>query len=231
MTSQSPAQARPRTPEEIGSLPACPEVAEEAKLRRISQIVHFTTLSGALGVLASNAVKSRTRLPQDKYLQYVYKPNSEIRKDSAWLDYVNLSVERINDWMFGSSEYWHTGEDNPWVVLSFRPEILAHPGVVFTTTNNIYPACRRGEGLLGFNQLFADVVLGRYGERHERTDKLPPWPTDRQAEVLYPVELSCDYLQRINVQLEESIDSIHGILAGLGKDTEVPICFAPEVFQ
>ena len=232
MVLQVPKRANPRSPEEIFQLTPCPEIAVEAERRGISQIVHFTTLSGALGVLASHAVISRQRLPNDKYLEHVYRPNVRSRsKDWRWLDYVNLSVERINDWMFDTSERWHAREGNPWVVLSFRPEILSHPGVVFTTTNNIYPSTLRAEGLPGFNQMFADIVLGWYGNRRDRTDKLPAWPTDRQAEVLYPGEVSCDYLQRIDVQDEESKYKIDGMLAGLMKDINVLICVNPEVFQ
>ena len=116
------------------------------------------------------------------------------------------------------------------LVLSFDPEILGHPGVVFATTNNIYPACKRAEGLAGFKRLFADQVHGRYDELHDRTNKRPEWPTDRQAEVLYPGELSCDHLQRIDVQVEATIDKVEGIKGGLNLD-DVPVLYAPEVFE
>ena len=131
--------------------------------------------------------------------------------------------------MFHSSTKWHLREDNPWVVLSFHPRILTHPGVVFTTTNNIYPSCRRSEGLAGFRQMFAEIVHGRYSEVHDRTDKEEAWPTDRQAEILYPGVLSCEHLQRIDVQLEQSLEGIDGLLGALSKN--VPVCYAPEVFE
>ena len=229
MPSETPAAARPRTAEEISRLSPCPEVAEAAAERGVMQVVHFTTVRGAVGVLASGFVKSRTRLPEDAYLEYVYRPNARFRKDPAWLDYVNLSVERINDWMFTTSVRWHVAEGNPWVVLSFDPEILAHPGVVFTTTNNIYPTCRRAEGLAGFSEMFADVVLGRYNSRHDRHGKPASWPTDRQAEILYPGELSREFLQRIYVQTEDGFRDVSGALGGL--NLSVPVHHAPEVFQ
>ena len=219
----------PKTANEIKSLPECPDVVVAAECRGITQVVHFTTVNGAIGILASNAVKSRLRLPKDRYIERIYKPNSLNRKDKLWLDYVNLSIEQINDWMFQHSEKWHAAEDNPWVVLSFHPRILAHPGVVFTTTNNIYPACMRAEGLAGFRRMFWNRIEGRYGTLHNRTNKLDSWPTDRQAEVLYPGELPCVDLQRIDVQLEESVDTIHGILSGLGR--EISVRHAPEAFE
>lgn len=220
--------ALPKTPKEIANLPACPEIVAAARQRRIDDIVHFTTVTGAIGILASCAVKSRSRLPEDAYLEFVYRPNAEFRKDQAWLDYVNLSVTRINDWMFESSVRWRSNADNPWVVFAFDPELLGDPGVVFATTNNIYPACRRAEGLDGFNSLFAESVIGRYGAEHDRDGKQASWPTDRQAEVLYPGELSCDYLRRIDVQLEDTVDTIQGALAGL--HATIRVRHAPEVF-
>lgn len=225
----SASTAIPRSPEELANQPNRPEVVVAARERGITDIVHFTTIKGALGVLASGALQSRAILPEAKYLEHVYRPNADFRKDAAWLGYVNLSVSRINDWMFDSSVRWHCDEDVSWVVLAFGPAILGHPGVVFTTTNNIYPRCRRAEGLDGFNSLFADTVLGKYDEVHDRAGKLDCWPTDRQAEVLYPRELPCRHLRRIDVQLAETTDVLAGILGGL--DLEVPVRLAPEVFQ
>ena len=220
---------RPRKPNEVATLPQFPEVILAAKQRGIEDVVHFTTVSGAVGVLAAGAVKSRKRLPKEKYLEHVYTPNVNQRKDPAWSDYVNLSITRINDWMFETSVRWHIADDNPWVMLAMDPELLGDPGVVFTTTNNIYPDCLRGEGLEGFNNLFADSVLGRYGSKHDRDGKHAAWPTDRQAEVLYPGEIQCKYLHRIDVQQENVVDTIHGALAGLG--LSVPVHHDPEVFR
>ena len=90
-------------------------------------------------------------------------------------------------------------------MLVFSAEVLTHPRVAFAAKNNIYPACIRAKGLAGLKQMFAATVVGRYGRRHDRGDKLPAWPTDRQAEVLYPGELSCDYLIRIAVQTEDAV--------------------------
>lgn len=223
------APARPRLSEELRALPPCPEIVAAATRRGIAEVLHFTTIQGAVGIIASGALKSRRRLPKEKYLEHVYRPNAAIRHDVAWLDYVNLSISRINDSMFGSSERWHVTEDVSWVVLSFVPEILGHPGVVFTTTNNIYPSCRRGEGLPGFNQLFDDPVFGRYNRRHTRAGIPEHFTTDRQAEVLYPGEVDVGFLQRIDVQLDEALDDVHGALGGL--DHLAPVRHAPEVFR
>ena len=222
--------ARPRTSDEVKLLPTQPSVLAAANELGVQFVVHFTTMNGVVGVFAAKAVKSRARLHRDEYLEHVYKPNANTRKDELWLDYVNLSIERINDWMFDTSSRWHATENNSWVLLSFAAEILAHPGVVFATTNNIYPACVRAEGLVGFKMMFADRVTGRYGQVHDRLGKDGAWPTDRQAEVLYPGELSCQYLRRVDVQTEAAVDTIHGMLGGLGANG-VEVRFAPEVFK
>ena len=221
--------ARPRAAREIEGLPDCPEILQEAGSRGITQVVHFTTLRGAVGVLAAGALKSRARVREDEYLEQVYRPNANFRKDPEWLDYVNLSIQRINEWMFQTSTRWHPLEIGSWVVLSFHPRILAHPGVVFTTTNNIYSSCERAEGLNGFRRMFAETVRGYYGQALGREGKLASWSTDRQAEVLYPGEVSCDHLQRIDVQSEPSLETIHGAMGAL--NANVPVLHAPEVFQ
>jgi hypothetical protein len=192
--------------------------------------VHFTTVLGTVGILSSRAVKSRRRLPADRHLEHVYRPNAVDRSgDIAWHDYVNLSLSRINAWMFDRSERWHAYDDVSWVLLAFPPDILDEPGVVFTTTNNIYPSCLRAEGLAGFHEMFRDPVLGRYSTPHTRVGLPDHFPTDRQAEVLYPGELALDTLQGIYVQLEQALDDIHGALGAL--DLDYPVHLAPEEFQ
>ncbi len=214
----------------MACLPPCPDVVTAAMTRGITQIVHFTTIHGAVGILASGALKSRHRLPREQYLEHVYRPNAQNRsRDAAWLDYVSLSISRINDWMFGTSERWHIADGVSWVVLSFMPDILSHPGVVFATTNNIYPACCRAEGLAGFNQLFDDPVIGRNSFAHSRSRLPDHFTTDRQAEVLYPGEVDVRYLQRIDVQTEDALDNVHGVVGAL--DHNVPVRHAPEVFK
>ena len=103
MSVEFPSQTVPRTPKQIESLPDRPEILPAAKSRGITKVVHFTTLKGRVGILASKAVKIRCRLPKNQYLKHVYRPNAAFRKDRDWLDYVNLSIERINDWMFDTS--------------------------------------------------------------------------------------------------------------------------------
>lgn len=116
-------------------------------------------------------------------------------------------------------------------MLSFTPEILDHEGVCFATTNNMYPAARQGEGLVGFEALFADEVAGKYGRIGRREDGFPPQlPTDPQAEVLYPRELSTEYLQRIYVSDVVSRRTIRAQCEAVGHP-EVEIVVRADFFE
>ena len=175
-------------------------IAAEAADRGITEILHYTTSRGVLGILASRALKSRSRLPEDKYLEHVWVPACPVRYDTEYLGYVNLSISDINSALYAIAEgKWHAGEFW-WGVLSLDPAILDHEGVTFATTNNMYPSAKRDTGLAGFEALFAERVAGRYGRVTTRPAAHPSSrPTDSQAEVLYPGELSTEYLQKIYV--------------------------------
>ena len=229
MSADKYTEAHPRSSDEIAMLSDCPEILTVAEEKGIKNVVHFTRTNGAIGALYTGALKSRKQLPEDQQVKFVYEPNASRRTDTKWLDYVNLSIERINDWMFKSSRRWHANSAYPWVVMSFHPRILAHPGVVFTTTNNKYPECKRAERLQGFRRMFSNSVVGYGGRPYTRVGKMSGWTTDRQAEVLYPGKLSCDHLQRIDVQLEETVDTIRSALEVL--NMSIPVQHAPEAFR
>jgi ssDNA thymidine ADP-ribosyltransferase, DarT len=203
-------------------------VQDVIEARAIEEVVHFTWHRGLMGALHSGFVKSRQRLPNAAELEFIYEPNSVYRKDLAWLDYVNLSISRINGEFFGHSCRWHRDKDLWWCVLSFDPIILTHPGVWFATTNNIYPAVRRATGSAGLETLFADTVLGRYSAVLRRNGSTPTnHTTCEQAEVLYPGELSLEYLRRIYVSTGEDCDEVRAQLAAI-RWRPVDVIIAPD---
>lgn len=193
-------------------------VEEIIRSKSITRVLHFTTTSGLLGILATWTVKSRARLPKDRYLEFIYKPNCEIRRDLAWLDYVNLSIQGINAIFFDiCANRWHS--DKEWCILSFVPDILTHKDVVFATTNNSYAGVKRGTGASGLMALYA----ARMGQCHKRDSSFerppgltPNLPTCPQAEVLYPCELSLDFLNKIFLSADEQADVLAGQIAALG---------------
>ncbi|MCK6411649.1 MAG: DUF4433 domain-containing protein [Azonexus sp.] len=185
-------------------------VLDLANERGVSEIVHFTTNKGLLGVLYTGLLKSRARLADDERLEHILKLNSATRKDTEWLDYVNLSVSQINTWFFSCSGRWHAGDDIWWPVLAFSPEILDHEGVVFATTNNIYTDVQRQVGEGGFHALFAPTITRWFGNVVARPVSHPSYLTTcEQAEVLYPAEVSTEWLRRIYVPSEAHADEVH----------------------
>ena len=221
-------EASPRIPEALAGLPHNDAIVEAARERGVTDVLHFTHTQNLIGILAT-AVKSRALVQADSYVELVHDPNCADRwRDREWTGYVSLSISRINDWMLGCSRRWHRNDDVEWVILSFEPEILGHPGVVFTTTNNAYPTCLRAEGMFGFGRVFADEVES-YNRTITRGDLDDRYPTDRWAEALYPGALSLDHLQRIYVDDEEMTEHIGGILSGVARDC--PTEFKPEVFR
>lgn len=197
----------------------------------IQEVLHFTTNKGLLGMLDSKAIKSRERLKDIQRLEYILKLNTPKVMDLAWIDYVNLSISRINSTLYGiSSGHWHNNNDIWWCILSFNPEVLTHAGVEFVTTNNIYPAARRGQGEIGLNALFADGVFARYSEKLTRSSKMPKSvPTCEQAEVLYPEEFSTKFLQKIYVLTDDDQDDACAQLAVMGY-SNVDVEVAPKKF-
>jgi hypothetical protein len=200
--------------------------------KSVGEVLHFTTNSGLAGILATKAVKSRAVLPSEKGLEHVYSPNCQYRKDTAWLDYVNLSISRINLHLFGiSSEKWHAGEDLWWVVLSLDPIVLTHDGVYFTTTNNMYTGVRRGLGEEGFEALFAQRVTRWAGNDVSRTATMETFETTcSQAEALYPHELSTEFLRKIYVLDEERADTVAAQVTALDHPA-VEVVVEPMAFQ
>lgn len=203
--------------------------------RGITEVLHFTTNRGLLGIFASGAVLSRDRLETNMYIEHILIRNCANRlKDVDWTDYVNLSISRVNGRMLGISESWHTNDDVWWTVLAFDVTLLAHPGVYFTTTNNTYSSCvRRSIGIEGLAALFAaSVEWGHYGSVHYRPCTAPTsFTTDPQAEVLYPAQVPTDRLQRVYVRDPDNIDYVKSLFPLFSSVPRVPVEHKPEVFQ
>ena len=211
------------------------QVTAYTAARGITEILHFTTNKGLIGILATRAVRCRDLLESDQYLEHIYTRNCADRfKDADWTGYVNLSISRVNGPMFDSSERWHATEELWWAVLAFDASILADPDVVFTTTNNTYQAVvKRGGGVDGLAALFAkEVPWGYYGSVRRRPSGMPDaWTTDAQAEVLYPAKIQIDRLMAIYVREAEHSDAVNGLLGAFPGAPRVPVTHKPEVFQ
>lgn len=206
-------------------------VSELAKKRGIEEVIHFTTNHGMLGILVKNALLPNSKLKEEDTLAFIFKQNSQTRKekDRIWLNYVNLSISKLNQSFYDYSANRHRAQDMFWVILSFSPEILSHEGVYFATTNNIYPSCKRGKGAEAFESLFANPVEGLYQKLFYRNEgHKDSWTTCEQAEVLYPNILGLEYLNHVYVKDEASKHAVKAQMSALNRKLNVIV--APEKF-
>lgn len=214
-------------------------VDEVISERGITEALHFTTNTGLLGMLASGAILARQQLPEEKYLEHVYRPNASVRKDPDWLDYVNLSISRINSEFFEHSSRWHRDRDVWWCVVSVDPVILTHDGVVFATTNNMYSGVGRASGATGLEALFAPTVTRWFGNQVTRPKDIPThFTTCHQAEVLYPGSVPSQYFRAVYVATGEHADIVGSqseILLPPDVESpgpsELPVLIRPDVFE
>ena len=223
-------EAEPQRRKEARRAQRCPEVVAAAKERGITSVVHFTRVrSGFVGILDRSAVKARRYVARDLRLRHVYSENAPDRsRDLTWHRYVNLSVSAINVRMLRYSKRWHPRED--WAILEFKPRILGHRGVVFTTTNNAYGVAHRARGLQGFEQIFTQVVpWGRRGSVRIRSSQGPHETTDPQAEVLYPFKLSLKHLHTVTVADDHACDAVEAALIHFSHEPKIEL--DPEAFQ
>ncbi len=207
-------------------------VADIIERRGIEELLHFTTNRGALGILASNAIKPRARLAADPMLEKIFYPNAENRsRDAPWHDYVNLSLTAINSKFFSiSANNWHRDKDFWWAIFAIAPDVMAHDGVHFTTTNNMYSGVQRQVGSAGLEAMFAPQITKWIGSVVPRSDKaLDNTPTCNQAEVLYPGELSTQYVRLIYVHSEKDADELAGQMAAV-VHRPLRIVVKPELF-
>lgn len=206
--------------------------------RGITELLHFTTNKGCLGVLATRALKPRQRLSQEEALEFILQVNAEDRsRDVEWHDFVNLSISRINAHFFRTSDLKHRDKDLWWCILSFRPEILGHPNVYFTTTNNMYSGVKRAVGAEGMQALFEPGIHQYYLSRESRNvtvtrgASLPEHLTTcEQAEALYPGEVPTEFLQAIYVADEAHLGEVAAQI-DVVDHRRIDIILAPDKFK
>ncbi|MDM0038785.1 DarT ssDNA thymidine ADP-ribosyltransferase family protein [Variovorax sp. J22G21] len=211
-------------------------IAEIIATRRIESILHFTSNKGSLGILDARAIKARARLNKDERLEHIFMPNAADRsRDEKWLDYVNLSISRINESFFNvSAGSWHKEKDFWWCIFDFSPDILNHQGVYFTTTNNMYSGVKRNQGGDALEAAFGRRIVQWSSSRSssiiQRDVALSPaLTTCAQAEILYPGELSTDFLQAVYVSADEFADELASQCSVVGHPA-VDIRVRPELF-
>ena len=171
--------------------------------RGITEVVHFTTNNGLVGILRTGRLSANAFLKDEERLAHILKINSPNRnRDANWLGYVNLSISEINDYYFNYSKTKNTNNRHAyWCLLSFDANVISDPGVYFSTTNNAYPFTSRARGIDGLNALFQPEIKRMGTWTATRTGEHGAHqPTCRQAEALYPGHLPLAHLRAIYVE-------------------------------
>ncbi|PLC58454.1 DarT ssDNA thymidine ADP-ribosyltransferase family protein [Photobacterium carnosum] len=203
---------------------------------KIEEVLHFSTNHGLVGMASLNAIISRDQIKDmdpNSPLYALNAKNAKFRSDPEWIEYVNLSISRINSSFFRFSRTWKRAPYDYWIILSFKPEILEHQNVVFSTTNNIYHrSCIRKQGIDGLKNCFADSVISKNNTRITRTKDLPlNWTTCPEAEVLYYKTLSLDYLNCIYVEDNDTYDQVVTTLFALTDKTDFNVIINQDKFK
>jgi hypothetical protein len=167
------------------------DIDDYVTTHKITEVLHFTTNSGILGILGEKALLPRSELKASQTLEFILHNNCDVRKDPEWTGHNSMSLTKINSSFFSFSERRHAAHaDLWWCILSFKPDILSHGDVVFVSGNNTWPGAVKSKGLPGLKKMFAATVPGRYGSTIFRSPGVPiNQPTSIEAEVLYPGKL------------------------------------------
>ena len=204
------------------------------KERGITRLVHFTPFCNLLGVYEMGALWAKQKIEtvaqskSDFFLLDYIRWNDGLRLDGR-RDCINLSIQRINQYLFTSFKKKFT-ECDIWCILEISPEILAAEGVSFTVGNaasSYVRNCGTGIGIDALKAMFTDsVVVGNmYGRRVSTRMGVPNnCPTDRQAEVMFPDEINVKYIQGIVVESEE-----HHAMVSRALQIEYPEMKLPQV--
>lgn len=208
----------------------------------ICEVLHFTTNRGVVGTLASGFLKSRRLLREEDYLQHILRVNSASRpeeslyfdKSQDWLNFVNLSISEINRRFFEFFLTWHPKEDVWWAILSFDAELMEHSGVWFATTNNGYEHCIRLQEVGGLSRCFEKKIARKGTWTAWRGGRPAHLPTCEQAEVLYPEQVSINFLRKVYVQRGEDQDRVRGWIREFAASyptlNDVEVVLAPAKF-
>ena len=211
----------------------CNTIPDFCSENGIDEVLHFTTNRGLVGVMSVGAIIPRSQLKEHDTLDFLSPENAPFRSDGDWINYINLSITRINYSFFGYCKSWKHNALSYWVIFSFKSEILAHTNVLFTTTNNIYTSSvKRMGGVAGLKECFLPSVLSKHNRAICRTSiTANNWPTCAESEVLYFDRLSLEYLNCIYVEDSDTYDQVCTTIETLTgrKDIEVIIC--PDKFK
>lgn len=204
------------TPKAVWSLSAAALIEQYAKLRGISELVHFTRLANLPSILQSGLIP-RAKLERD--LSIAVDINDELRIDGR-RDCSCLSITRINTYVFYTFSH-HRARDADWCIIHFDSSIIWKLYSIFCATNAattgaVAEAEKNGWTVAGLQALFQDPVVTNRGEVARSAlaaGGLPSNVTSNpQAEVLVRETIEPSFIRSVTVRhrCDEAIIRQHG---------------------
>lgn len=201
-------------------------IREEAQLRGVRRLCHFTGSANLASILSSGRGIRSTDYLRKKGL--ALPVTTDRWRLDGHLDHVCLSVQVPNAWCFEKIRKARGGD---WVVLFIAPLYLWRPGTKFCPVNAATAFGRLlEEGPEAFRAMFQPTMsLGR-GEYTRRANYPAFLPTDEQAEVVVPNGISPHHIVGIAVHDEAQGAREHRELLDHGI-APPPIVVVPEFYD
>lgn len=186
----------------------------EIKKRNITCLVHFTETINLLSIVKEGHLLSRYRINEiDTESKDFIVQNDQIRLDTLQ-DYINLSIEFPNSFLFRRFRERQKEPFINWCVLKIRPIYIYKVGTLFSISNAA-SSFSRNAGIAGdlkkFQELFSETLTISYPSGYSRTltrkHLKDCYPTDEQAEVLVKGEIPYSDVMQICFEDEESLIS------------------------
>ena len=186
----------------------------EVKRRSITRVVHFTPTINLISIYGQEALLSREQLkcltveyPELHLADYV-EINDQLRLDHL-NDYLNLSIQHPNHWLFKKFREYCRNWCDSWCVIALTPECLWYADTMFSIGNAASSYSKR-HGINGlyatFCSLFQDKVIAgnMYSQRIlTRANLTDCHPTDAQAEVLVKTRIPIECITGIFFETQE----------------------------
>ncbi len=198
----------------------------EIKTRNITCLVHFTETINLLNIIQQGHLLSRYRINEIEHESRDFiVQNDQIRLDNLQ-DYINLSIESPNSFLFRRFRERQRDAFINWCVLKIKPDYIYQEGTLFSISNAA-SSYSRNIGITGdfekFQRLFAEPLTISYSSGYSRTltrkNLQDSYPTDEQAEILVKGEIPYTDILEIYFENEESMIATKTAFAIEGIDT------------
>lgn len=195
--------------------------------RNITRLLHFTPGFNLRGILAARAILPVKRLQARADIPFY---RNDLHRNDGRTDCINLSLQQPNHRLFWHfrCQHWEQHEQEraitkeesmktAWCILALDPTLCAAPKVNFTTTNAANHLAHWGQGIDGFDALFASATANT--------------PANIQAEVLYPGDIALSAIRAICVANDHALMRFRWNLIRWGYNPSLlPLKVVPELF-